>query len=216
MLYFSISCVILSLSILVNGSITAAISSQQNIKLEHVTSAKLTADKTKIESTTFIPKIIYDKEKTFCENNICNLVQNFSLSEVASIECTERFLSIEFEVTKSVVVVGFIDSNSNQIYLKQEYSKTCSKIKRYTFVMSILSLRNCISFLYRYLIDSRYQIILVGDSIQLVGNKDIEFFIGFELLKNLDFLTFITYKLGAYDESTDTVIISKLLKVKLN
>jgi hypothetical protein len=123
MLYFTISCVILSLSILVNGSITAAISSQQNIKLEHVTSAKLTADKTKIESTTFIPKIISDEEKTFCENNICNLVQNFSLSEVALIECTERFLSIEFEVTKSVVVVGFIDSNSNQIYLKQEYSK---------------------------------------------------------------------------------------------
>jgi hypothetical protein len=130
MLYFTISCVIFSLSILVNGSITASISSQQNIKLEHVSSGKMSTDKTKIESTTFIPKIISDKKKTFCENNICNVVQNFSLSEVASIECTERFLSIEFEVTKTVVVVGFIDSYSNQIYLKQEYSKTCTKIKR--------------------------------------------------------------------------------------
>jgi hypothetical protein len=53
----------------------------------------------------------------------------FSLTDIAALDCDERFLSIEFEVTSSVVFIGFIDSNSNEIYLKQENSKICSKLK---------------------------------------------------------------------------------------
>ena len=49
------------------------------------------------------------------------------------------------------------------------------------------------------------------NSIQLLANKDIEFFIGIELLKNLDIFTFFMYTFGAYDESTDTILISKLI-----
>ena len=34
-----------------------------------------------------------------------------------------------------------------------------------------------------------------------------------ELIKNFEIVTFLTYKLGAYDEFTDTFIFSKLIKV---
>ena len=73
---YTVICTILSLSIMVNGSITAAISSQQQIKLEPITGQTQT-DKIKTESTTFVPKIRTDKKKIFCENKICNVVENF-------------------------------------------------------------------------------------------------------------------------------------------
>ena len=68
----------------------------------------------------------------------------------------------------------------------------------------------------RYTIDSRFQIIIVTTSIQLLAKKDVEFFIGTELLKNLVIFTFLIYEFGAYNESVDTINISKLLKVALN
>ena len=108
--------------------ITAAISSQQQ---SGSTTGQTQADKIKINGVSFVPKIRTDKKKAFCENKICHVVQNFSLTDIAALDCDERFLSIEFEVTSSVVFIGFIDSNSNEIYLKQENSKICSKIKRY-------------------------------------------------------------------------------------
>ena len=49
--------------------------------------------------------------------------------------------------------------------------------------------------------------------IQLLSNKEVEFLITLELIKNFEIVTFLTYKLGAYDEFTDTVIFSKLIKV---
>ncbi len=61
--------------------------------------------------------------------------------------------------------------------------------------------------------DSRYQIIVAMNSIQLVSNKEVEFFISFELIKKFEIITFLTYKFGAYDELTDTICISKLIKV---
>ena len=57
---------ILSLCILVNGSITAAISSQQQLKLEPITSGSTSNDNTKNQASKFIPKIITDKKKIFC------------------------------------------------------------------------------------------------------------------------------------------------------
>jgi hypothetical protein len=51
------------------------------------------------------------------------------------------------------------------------------------------------------------------NSIQLLSNKEVEFFISFELIKNFEIITFLTYKFGAYDELTDTIVISKLIKV---
>ena len=68
----------------------------------------------------------------------------------------------------------------------------------------------------RYTIDSRFQIIIVTASIQLLAKKDVEFYIGTVLLKNLDIFTFLIYEFGAYNESVDTINISKLLKVALN
>jgi hypothetical protein len=127
---YAVICSILSVTILVNGSFTAAISSQQHIQ-SGSTTGQTQADKIKINGVSFVPKIRTDKKKAFCENKICHVVQNFSLTDIAALDCYERFLSIEFEVTSSVVVIGFIDSNSNEIYLKQENSKICSKIKRY-------------------------------------------------------------------------------------
>ena len=53
-------------------------------------------------------------------------------------------------------------------------------------------------------------------SIQLLANKNVEFFIGTELIRNLDIFTILIYEYGAYDESVDTIIISKLLKLALN
>ena len=50
-------------------------------------------------------------------------------------------------------------------------------------------------------------------TIPFIANKDEEFFIRIELLKNLDIFTFFMYTFGAYDESTDTILISKLIKV---
>jgi hypothetical protein len=47
------------------------------------------------------------------------------------------------------------------------------------------------------------------NSIQLLSNKEAEFFISFELIKNFEIITFLTYKFGAYDELTDTIVISK-------
>jgi hypothetical protein len=55
----------------------------------------------------------------------------------------------------------------------------------------------------------------VINSIQLLANKDVEFFTGIELLKNLDVFTFFMNTFGAYDESNDTILISKLTKVKV-
>lgn len=51
------------------------------------------------------------------------------------------------------------------------------------------------------------------NSIQLLSNKEVEFLITLELIKNFEIITFLTYKLGAYDEFTDTIIFSKLIKV---
>ena len=121
---------ILSLCILVNGSITAAISSQQQIKLEPITTGTTLNDNIKTQAFKFIPKILTDKKKIFCEEKICTIVHNFSLTDINSLDCTERFLSIQFEITNSVVVIGFLDSNANEIFLKQNKSDTCLKIKR--------------------------------------------------------------------------------------
>ena len=67
----------------------------------------------------------------------------------------------------------------------------------------------------RYTIDSRFQIIIVTASIQLLAKKDVEFYIGTVLLKNLDIFTFLIYEFGAYNESVDTINISKLSKEEL-
>ncbi len=121
---------ILSLCILVNGSITAAISSQQQLKLEQITSGSTSNDNTKNQASKFIPKIITDKKKIFCEEKICTIVHNFTLTDINALDCNDRFLSIQFEITNSVVAIGFLDSNANEIFLKQNKSDICLKIKR--------------------------------------------------------------------------------------
>ena len=51
------------------------------------------------------------------------------------------------------------------------------------------------------------------NSIQLLANKDVEFFIGIELQKKLEIFTFFMYTFGANDESTDAILISKFINV---
>jgi hypothetical protein len=51
------------------------------------------------------------------------------------------------------------------------------------------------------------------NTIQLVSNSDVEVTIGLELLKYFETLTFIAYKLGIYDESSDKILKLELLKV---
>ena len=86
----------------------------------------------KVESKadSFRPDIMTDKNKVLCENNHCQIVKNFSLTEMITYNCTEKFLSIEFKATKELIVNGFLDSQSYEIHPKQESSNVCLKIKR--------------------------------------------------------------------------------------
>ena len=65
----------------------------------------------------------------------------------------------------------------------------------------------------RYAIDTRYHIIIVMNSIQLVFNEEIEVHIGWEMLRHLELQTFLTYRMGAFHEKTDTISLLKLYKV---
>ena len=50
-------------------------------------------------------------------------------------------------------------------------------------------------------------------SIEILDISDVKILIGWELLKNLEFATLITYRLGLYDEANDKIMLFQLLKV---
>jgi hypothetical protein len=112
--------------LLVDASITAAISTQQHIKLESVSTTG-----NPHMGTKFHPKIVTDKKKIICEEIQCQIVKNFSLIENLDIDCHLNFLEIEFQAAHGIVVHGYISYSANEIYRNQEKSNACLKIRRY-------------------------------------------------------------------------------------
>jgi hypothetical protein len=67
------------------------------------------------KSKSFNPNILSSKRRLLCEDNVCEIISDFSLPVKYRSDCYEMLLPIEFQ-TKSVIFTGYIDSSSNEIY----------------------------------------------------------------------------------------------------
>ena len=62
--------------------------------------------------------------------------------------------------------------------------------------------------------DKKYEIIIVSHAIKILMNKESDKFIEWELLKNMEFITFLFFVLGFYDEEKDEIKYFHAIKVK--
>ena len=62
--------------------------------------------------------------------------------------------------------------------------------------------------------NSEQSIIVIGDKIKVVQNKQIGSVISSELLKNYNFLTWAMFKLDIYDMKQDTIDVWTAVKVR--
>ena len=125
---------ILSFCIFVDATLTAAILTNKQIKLESKNSNDdFISNKV---SGSFKPNIISDKKRVMCKNDQCDLISNFSAPEKFHFNCHDKLLPIEFE-SNNYVFTAFIDSSSSEVKQKQEHSAACLNIIYYYFILSL-------------------------------------------------------------------------------
>ena len=110
---------------------------------------------TKIE---FDAKISSESSKHLVVNGHCSLINQFSLSVNFSFDCNWKYLPIDFVLKhhsgEEKILTAYMDSHTNELLNHQELSETCVKIRRFK-------------------IDSKFEIIIVKNSIKLVESKDV-------------------------------------------
>ena len=126
------------------------------------------------------------------------MIDKFSLSTNFSYDCHWKHLPIDFHLKhhsgEEKILTAYLKSDTNELVNTQELSDTCVKIRRYQ-------------------IDSKFEIVIVKNRIQLLEREDVETLIEWELLRTFEFFTFFLYKLNIYDERTNQIMLLKAFKV---
>ena len=120
---------LLSFFILVDASLTNML---HTITLE--THASTPSTKETDKKVEFTASITSDTMKILVVNEHCNLIKQFSLSHNFSFDCRHKYLPIDFllkhHTGEEKVLTGYMHSNINELFPKQEISDVCVKIRR--------------------------------------------------------------------------------------
>lgn len=69
------------------------------------------------------------------------------------------------------------------------------------------------NFFFSFIVNEKKVIIVVGEIIKLVDNKKANSEIGWELIKNYDYMCWFIFKMNLYDEINDEFLFLKAILV---
>ena len=130
MLLMRIIISVLSLCVLFDYSVTAAISTNQHIKVDSVNPILNEEDRKTTQENSFKPDIISDKKRMLCHQSHCQFISNFSIINNYRVNCSEQYLPINFLGHRNITVTAFLDAGTNEMHFEQQTSSVCAKIRR--------------------------------------------------------------------------------------
>jgi hypothetical protein len=116
MLLMKIIISVLSQCVLFDNSVTAAISTNQHIKIDSVNPMLNEEEKKTTHDNSFKPDIISDKKRMLCHQSHCQFITNFSIIDNFRVNSSEQYLPINFLGHRNITVTAFLDAGSNEMH----------------------------------------------------------------------------------------------------